>query len=222
MDRLWMIFAVIITALLGFIVKIIRRNYLYDRLENTILYRERFAETIKEINEKGTLHQENYIYLTKKAAAIQEELEWEGIIPQFCDIEGKQHRNYPIVLNSLQYIRNFKNYYGQNFVTVIGIFDDCFIRHIGKLEHLIDSIDKEKWNPLELFREGIQWLIWLPVSLLSWFELISEPRYNAVKSSTLGRHVSNLLELLTLIGAVITIIVGWDDFIEFIFGIFRN
>jgi len=71
-------------------------------------------------------------------------------------------------------------------------------------------------NPLIWFREGFREILSVPIFILSWFGIISNRTLNSIKNSLIYKVISGFIALVTLISGIVTIVVGYDQTIEFI------
>jgi len=66
------------------------------------------------------------------------------------------------------------------------------------------------------FREGFREILSVPIFILSWFGIISNRTVNSIKDSLIYKVISGLIALVTLISGVVTIVVGYDQTLEFV------
>ena len=71
-------------------------------------------------------------------------------------------------------------------------------------------------NPITCMREGIRWIVGLPVEILQWAGLYSAGRSRKIKASVIFKAISNFIVFIGLISSIVTIILGWDEFLEII------
>lgn len=71
-------------------------------------------------------------------------------------------------------------------------------------------------NPITCMREGIRWIVGLPVDILQWAGLYSAGRSTKIKASVIFKAISNRIVLIGLISFIVTIVLGWDEFLEII------
>ena len=90
------------------------------------------------------------------------------------------------------------------------------IYHIGNLDRAIQHEKKGLWNPITCMGEGIRWIVGLPVDILQWAGLYSAGRSRKIKASVIFKAISNLIVLLGLISSIVTIVLGWDEFLVII------
>ena len=94
--------------------------------------------------------------------------------------------------------------------------DDCLLRYLGHLEELLKDTQKNLRNPIIWFREGFKEIISIPIFLLNWFGIISNKRLSTIKTSVFYKIITGLIALVTLVSGIVTIVVGYDQTIEFI------
>jgi hypothetical protein len=98
--------------------------------------------------------------------------------------------------------------------------DDCLLRYIGNLEDIIKAIRKKLHNPIIIFQEGIQIIISFPLYLLSWFGIIPEKIIAKTKDNLFYKILAGIAGFVTFLSGLVTIILGKDQMIEFIKGLF--
>lgn len=134
------------------------------------------------------------------------------------------YKNYHMVYNGLSEV--MKQYslsrdlfsrslsYNDNLGQLIRMIDDCLISHIGALENSEESINSKIKNPTIWFREGIRFLVLLPISLIYWSALIKYRTYNRLAENFFIKIVTMLVGLIGLVSSVITIVSGHESLIE--------
>jgi len=90
------------------------------------------------------------------------------------------------------------------------------VRHAGRLKESIKSSRKNKYNPFKCFVEGVQYVIWLPTNIFLWIGIISVGLAYKLKHNFLIRIITALIAVAGLLSSIITIIVGWEESIEFL------
>lgn len=95
-----------------------------------------------------------------------------------------------------------------------------FIRHLGTLRNFEQNKRKNMFNPFSCFSDGIKFIVSLPILLLNWFGFISDENTRKVKHSWLIKFLNFIFTLIGFISAIMTIIMGWDDFLHKVGNIF--
>lgn len=214
---------VLLLTIIGFIIKNFDFNELLLSLEFTIDYRNKFIELVKELFKAGRVNNTLYIELTENVTKMQIELGSDGIVSMTDNLHRVHIPRYQMLVNFLPKIRSLN----QGFINSTSIgqerffeeaqnCEDMFIRHIGKLKETAKIVEKQKFNPLRCFSEGVRFIIWLPTNLLLWLGVISKRRAYKFKYNFIVKFLTASIALIGLISSVITIILGWEQTIEFL------
>lgn len=222
MDRIIPILILIGVGVLGFIIKFVEVYDLDKRLSFTKEYRNKFIALCNDIFSNNHFDQSIYYELTAAVKEMQAELGDDGIYAYVQDnLKGVATRNYQALVNFLPELRTAISV-KQNSIMVMRLSqsiadcDDMFVRHIGTLTSQIDTARKEAKNPFSCFAEGVRTIITLPILLLKWFGIISGTTSMKVKSNWIIKVISIFVTLVGFVGSVITIIIGWKQFLEII------
>lgn len=218
-----MITALIISDILaifiiGFIQVYKRHNRVVKKIEFADEYRYKFVEFSNKYFESydrwsrsGNFDGEKYVWLTMNVSRIQNNLGTFGIMDYIAPFQTYQISNYQIVINT---IPKFRDGSIQDFD--VNSVDDSLLRYIGYLnEYQKDTLRNLK-NPVIWFREGFREILSIPIFILSWFGIISNRTLNSIKNSLIYKVISGLIALVTLISGIVTIVIGYDQTIEFI------
>lgn len=221
MSRLIPIIFVIGIIIIGFISKLIELNKILKRSDSINSFRNRLIELLNELNDKNVLDQNLYYDLTMEVNSIQRELGADGIVHVQDNLRGYSVSNYQFLINFLPEIRNIQ--YERNNSIMMNRFDksakicdDMLIRHLGTLKESENTIRERLFNPFSCFADGIKTVISLPILILNWFGLISDEGTQRARKSWLLRVLNFIFVLLGAISAVITIVLGWNSFLELI------
>lgn len=222
MDRIIPILILIGFAVLGFIIKYVEIYDFDKRLTFTKEYRDKFITLCNDIFSNNHFDQAIYYELTAAVKDMQAELGADGIYAYVQDnLKGVATRNYQALVNFLPELRTAINEKQNSIMSMrlsrsITDCDDMFVRHIGTLTSQIDATRKEAQNPFSCFAEGVRTIISLPILLLKWFGIISSTTAIKLKSNWIVKIISILVTLVGFVGSVITIIIGWNQFVEII------
>ncbi len=222
MDRIIPILILIGVVVLGFVVKFVEVYNLDRRLTFTKEYRDKFIALCNDIFSNNHFDQSVYYELTAAVKEMQTELGDDGIYAYVQDnLKGVATRNYQALVNFLPELRTAISE-KQNSIMAMRLSksitdcDDMFVRHIGTLTSQIDTTRKEAKNPFSCFAEGVRTIISFPILLLKWFGIISGATSVRLKSNWIVKVVSIFVTIVGFVGSVITIIIGWEQFVEII------
>ena len=220
MDKLIPIFIVIGIIILGFIMKLIELYDAVERTDFTNQYHNKFIKLASEILSNKNFNQQLYYELTLDVKAMQYELGSDGVYAYAIDnLKGFSTSNYQALINFLPELRDVLSNQ-DNFVLMsrydqaVKDCDDMFIRHLGSLNEFEKSIRKRLFNPFSCFSDGMRFIISLPILLLNLFGLISDEHTRKAKRSWVITFLNFVIILIGLIGAIMSIILGWNEFLQ--------
>lgn len=137
-----------------------------------------------------------------------------------------QYTNYQIIINGISEIRSsylrmdrgfgYLSLELTNLRELIMLQDDVLLTYSGHLENASSNIKNELKNPLIWFREGIQFIITLPISLFYWSGLMKYGTYYKLNNNFIIRLISFIIGLIAFISSIITIITGYEPFLKFL------
>lgn len=227
MDKLIPILILVGIIIIGFITKKVELRKITIRYKFTFDYREKFIEYVSEITSKHKFNQQLYYELTSKVKEMQYELGEDGVVAYMTDkLHGYTAQNYQLLINFLPEMRDMldgvSNYLlAERYNRSIKDCDDMFVRHLGTLNSESDFIRKGLFNPLSSFAEGVKTIILLPLLILNWFGFVSAEKAYKARDNSFIKVLNVFVAILGFIGTVITIVVGWNDFWDIIFKLFK-
>lgn len=140
-------------------------------------------------------------------------------------------KGYQIIINGLTEVKNIYQqmsgkYGGLNFEwqmlqESLGMIDDTLLSYIGFLENKSEQKLKAIRNPVTWFREGIQFIVTLPISLIYWSGIINYRAYNKVNNNVFVKLISLAVGIIAFISSIITIVTGYVPFSDFIKDLFE-
>lgn len=210
----------------GFINKLIELFRLNKRRDFTVQYHNNFVEFSDNIIKNGMVDQKRYQQLMLDTNAITDELGIDGVVSEYFDpMKRMKGRNLQLFLNYMDEVRTFMPLFGnviasERYSQYAGLCQDALLRHGGKLDNDIKSIKKALWNPISCFSEGFKWLLGLPVDILMWLGIINPAKERQVKASSVFKIISGFVTIVGFFGSIVSIVVGWDQFIAWIKNIF--
>ena len=216
MDRVYIIVAILGICIIG-AVKINIRIYRIAEMRSAA---QEYLNRLGKYVSSGGGDTESYAWLTQKSTIMQRQLGSSGILaaykPPFANF---QYTNYPILLNMLPELRNaladsfaLERLANQYSATL----QEVMIRHLGEVEEVEMEQRSLLRNPFVWLREGVRAVLSGPLYLLQWFGILSESATNRLIGNFLFRFLSSFTVLIGFIGSVVSIVVGWDQFIGMI------
>jgi hypothetical protein len=208
---------ILIVFVVGFNDVYKRHSRIVEKIDFAGEYRDKFVELANKYfqnydryNRSGTLDNELYVWLTLNVNKMQGNLGGAGVMDYSAPFQMYRVHNYQIVINT---IPKFRDGSVENFD--INSVDDCLLRYIGQLEEYGKDTLRNLKNPIIWFREGFREVLSIPIFILNWFGIISSRTVYSIKDSLIYKAISGLIALVTLVSGVVTIVVGYDQTIEF-------
>ncbi len=214
---------VIVLVLIGHFIKRKRIAQYNIRGEFSADFNNRFFDFANDTFTRRTIDSEKYNAVITDVDKIQQELGADGVLDTFCDpLRGMQGRNYQLFMNIMPEIRSalssgYNSIMDERINQLMGLCQDALRRHIGNLDRAIEKEKKGLFNPITCLGECIRWIVGLPVDILQWAGLYSEASSSKIKANFLYKFVSNLIVFIGLISSIVTIVLGWDEFMTMIY-----
>ncbi len=222
MDKLIPILILIGVIIVGFVIKVFELKNIVKRIDFTNDYRNKFVDFVNTLFSAKSFNQKLYYELTSEVKAMQYELGADGVFAHVIDgLKGYSTNNYQLLVNFLPELRNAVNEMDNSIIMMrcsqsAGDCDDMFIRHLGSLQEYDKHVRKNLFNPFSCFSDGVKSIVALPVLLLNWLGFLSDERTKKIKSSWVVGVLNFIVVILGLIGSVVTIALGWEQFLQMI------
>ena len=178
-------------------------------------YFEKFNKFVDETIKKKTIGAD-YNWLVSNSDKTQDILGEVGIInySQF----NKLYNNVPLILN---FVNNVISTMCDKFISEINIqqiewCQTAFLRKLGILDETIKKSKKRLLNPFYIFTSGIRFILEIPIYILYSVGLLSTNNKNKITKNIIFKILSGLLSLLTIFSTIMSVLIGWDEFIEII------
>jgi len=181
-----------------------------------------FLSDLKTYWDSRGKDERSYLSMVHKSARLQSDLGRFGVFEMY-NPPGADYafHNYPAVLNMVPELRQWIAH--EETLSVVKpaqdlarTLEESIVRYLGVLDRRENTLRGGARNPLIRPREGIGELILLPLRLLGWLGIISDPSAGLLEPSVLFRVISGVITLVGLASAVMTIVVGWSQFIEIV------
>lgn len=224
MDKWIAVIFIVAIFILGFIKVLLKFINNQRKLNFTIdflnIFRE-FGQEILNDNYDST----SYEWLKVHSHKMQTLMGSFGIAqaykPAFANY---QYNNYQIIINGISEIRSsylrmdrrfgYSNLELTNLRDLIMLQDDVLLTYSGYLENASAEVKNELKNPLIWFREGIQFIITLPISLIYWSGLMRYGTYDRLNNNFIIKLISFIVGLIALLSSIITIVTGYGPFLN--------
>lgn len=213
----------IIAVVVGIVLLIIGRiriSYRIKSFRKKIETSDEFLTKLKDYLNSLGKDKKIYSWLVQMSPSFQWEMDFYGVIPTFYHQPSRSSINdYQIIINGVPELRSMFDHqdYPDDKVALRDfgqLLIESILRHRGDLLSDLTATEKHLRNPIIWLTQGISWVLLLIPSFLQQIGLISESKLNKFSESPLLKLVSGIVSLIELAGTVMTIIVGWDAFIE--------
>lgn len=218
------ILGILTVFIIGFVQVYNRNSRVVKKIDFAGEYRNKFIEfsnkyfeTYDSWSRAGDFDGQLYVWLTTKVSRIQGNLGSFGIMDYIAPFQTYRDSNYQIITNTLPKFRD-----GTVKDFDVNSVDDCLLRYIGYLEEYCQDTQNNLKNPIVWFREGFREVLSIPIFILNWFGIISNRIVNSIKDSLIFKVISGLIALVTLVSGLVTIVVGYDQTLEFVNRLFEK
>lgn len=224
MDKWIVVLFIVAIFIFGFIKIFLKFTRNQKKLNFTVDFINTFRKFGQEIM-NDNYDNESYEWLKRHSYKMQTLAGSFGIAqaykPAFANY---QYTNYQIIVNGISEIRSsylridrgfgYTNLEVTNLRELIMLQDDVLLTYSGHLENASNNIISELKNPLIWFREGIQFIITLPISIAYWAGIMKYTTYYRLNNNFIIRLISFIVGFIALISSIITIITGYKPFIN--------
>jgi hypothetical protein len=184
-------------------------DFLADYNKSYVIYMNNHLRYDYYSREKRNEQEEKelHIKLISQAPKAQRLLMGAGLIDYQPAFSGYIVKNYPILVNTVQSLR-----YPSSLTEEFNWVNNILIMQIARYEELYESIKANLFNPIVLLREGVQFLVTLPISLLYWTKIIEYSTQNKLTNNIVVKFINFLIIIIGFISAIVTIVLGWEQF----------
>lgn len=213
----YMVISITLLIIIGLVVNIIEVRNIISNYNFTKEYYGKLTILFSNILNTKKFNNKDYVWLMSNSDKMQMILGETGIVTykQF----NMLYKNIPILLNVLNEIPSSINdsylIYNQSFSWC----QNAFLRKIGILNEYIDNAPKRLLNPLTNLTDGIKWILGIPINILYSIGLISYDSKNKIKNNIMFKLFSGIISLLTLLSTIMSVTLGWNEFLEIIKGL---
>ena len=166
----------------------------------------------------GFEDQRAYTALMLGSAKVQDLLGGWGTIGYRPPFSSVMFNNWDVITNAIPLILQF-NTTGlsrQQVDTHAQLVDDTLLRGIGAVETELTAAAGDMKNPLKWASVGMTYILTLPVLLLTQFGILSKKTYDWISASLVIRSIAFLAWSLGFLSAVMSILMGWGDFLKMV------
>jgi hypothetical protein len=177
-----------------------------------------FLENLKKYWESNGADLEAYGWLIHRSNKMQGEMGGLGVVHNYKPpYQNYMITNYSIILNMIPELRKCleDDLLSRNLAhQYMSALQESLVRYLGSIEDKQEVITKEIKNPIKWFRDGVRDILALPAYLLGWLGVISETAAKRLVSSLLFSAISGIVALVGFVSAIVTIVIGWDQFLD--------
>ncbi|MED1420444.1 hypothetical protein [Bacillus smithii] len=222
----------IIIFIIGLIIIIRDWKKHQEKLEFT----SKFINIFREFGNSlfnNQFDQEKYQWLKMKSHKMQS-LSGEFGIARAFKPAGANYifKNYQIIFNGISEVKDIYqritgtfgglSFEWQMLREAIGRIDDVLLSYFGYLETQSENKLKAIKNPLNWFREGVQFIVTLPLLLIYWSGIINYGVYNKVYNNIIVKLITLIVSIIAFISSIITIVTGYVPFVDYINNLIKN
>lgn len=196
----------VVIALCGYIKQRKREKRLIEHRAFLVDYRNRFVEYANHGD------QEAYQFLNQHMSKAQHYMGTIGILDKLrLPFENVYHVNVP-VLSMLSHIASYRDNH-LSYNEYARMIDDTLTRAVGDHEDLIDRLEKKILNPFYCFYVGFNMIFSLPFIAISYMFTGENHIESNGALKIVMKIAATIVQLLGLISAIITIVIGWEEFV---------
>lgn len=152
---------------------------------------------------------ELHIKLISEAPKAQRLLMDSGLVDYQPAYRGYMVKDYPILINTVHSLRNPSSLTEEfNWVHTI------LLMQIARYKELHSDIKRNILNPIILLRDGIQFFVTLPITLLYWTGVIQYSTQYKLSNNIVVKFLNFLIIIFGFVSAIFTIALGWEPFKE--------
>jgi hypothetical protein len=178
-------------------------DFLSNYNDSYVVYMNNHLRKGYTSREESELH----VSLISQAPKAQRLLMDAGLVDYQPAFSGYMVKNYPILVNTVQSLRNPSSLTEEfNWVNTI------LIMQIARYEELYEGIKANIFNPIVLLREGVQFFVTLPISLLYWTGIIQYSTQYKLSNNIVVKFINFLIIIIGFVSAIVTIVLGWEQF----------
>ena len=182
---------------------------------------EEFLKNLKLFVESGAKDRQAYFRMVHQSALVQRDIGSYGLMSYRPPYANHMFHNCQMVVNLLSEIDRWIQD-DDMFLSLkpgralVQTLQESLVRFLGVIDDIQPGVEKIRRNPLLLLREGISWLLALPIAVFSFLGMIGENISEVVAQSGFVRFASGLITLIGLLGSIVTLVVGWSQFIDIV------
>ncbi|WP_144506468.1 hypothetical protein [Bacillus mycoides] len=220
---IYIISSFFLLIVIGFIRQINTLNQLQEDVNFLVTFTKNYVEYLNKYLVKPNSPEGNVLfnYLIKNSQKSQALLGDLGYIDYRPAFENHIIKNYPLLVNTIPSLRSNKVLDPLSSLARNNPIDEEFLwvhnhlmMRIGYYEEREKKVRKEIRNPFILLKEGVQFIVTLPIALMYWTGLIKYSTLNRVSDYFIFKFLNFLIILIGFLSAIVTLVTGWEPFIK--------
>ena len=187
-----------------------------------------FLVRLGRLFDGNELNADEYTWLIRRSPKVQSTLGHYGIAHSFSPAYSNQlYSNYPLILNGIPAIR--REAVGRRITRraemigeYVALIHEAIFRFIGSSEDELAKLQAQLKNPIIWLREGMSTILLLPLYVLFWLGITGNSLVNRVSGSAVFKVFAGFITLLGGVSTLMTIIVGWEQFVGALTSLFSG
>jgi hypothetical protein len=177
-----------------------------------------YAITLTNFYNSRGVNRQEYIQLMKNANIIQSYLGNEGYARVQMTFEHDAPvYHYSIIRDGIPQLYDyFTKGLNSQANQIANHISGTLYSKIGSYENELSVCKDTLRNPFKLFLTGIQQTVLIPIYILSWIGLFGNETIKKISELFFLKLLSGILALIGIISSIMTIILGWDNFSQYI------
>ena len=187
-------------------------------LNQRISFANEFFEKVEEYVKSGGRNIEVYSWLIHRSPKMQTSLGRIGIAGYRPPYANYMLSNYQIILNTLPELRQAleDTLFASQAHEYYMLLQETLLRYTGVMSDLLEPQWGYLKNPIVWLREGVQLVLLVPLLLLEWAGLITSSTVSKFSGNLIFSIFSGIVTILGLLSAMITIVLGWEEFVHIV------
>ncbi|MEA3475668.1 MAG: hypothetical protein U9R23_04425 [Candidatus Cloacimonadota bacterium] len=206
--------------ILIFLIGLVKLLHTKIKLTEQSRFAEEFLNKFREYLSSSGKDTKTYGWLIHRSSKAQSEMGTVAVLKIYRPpYQNFAIKNYQIILDMISDLRYaFENMtFNSKMVSLYGdTIQEAIIRYLGILDDKYNDHMKSLKNPIIWFREGIQTIVIFPITLLHWFGLFNKSTLNSLSDNFIFKAFSVLIAFIEFFGSIISIILGWEEFLKLI------
>ncbi|SFI95351.1 hypothetical protein SAMN02910355_0289 [Terrisporobacter glycolicus] len=208
---------IIVIIITGFIKILIKSKKVRNNISECENYRHEVGEFIEKIHQDEFSY-EAFEYLNSQSYSIQKIIGVFGVAADYKPSCADYFiPNYQIIINEVNNLLScYSNGFRKGISDSIIMIDSSIGKYIGYAENKRKKMLKDLRNPFVWIREGVRAIVTFPIFFLYWTGIIEYSNYNKIQNNKIIRFGSVFLGTLGFISTLITIITGYEPFMNIV------